>query len=323
VVTVNEAPPASAAAPDIREPIEVTLTAEESGERIDRVLAARALGHSRSTLQRWIGEGRVTLDGTVVRSSTVGRAGARVIVRPLPPPPSNAQPEDIPIDVVFEDEHLLVVNKAAGMVVHPSPGHAGGTLVNALRFRVGLMAGEAERPGIVHRIDRDTSGLLVIAKSNPSREGLIERFKTHDIEREYQTIVIGEAPAQLTYDTLHGRHPYDRKKFTGKVSEGKRAVTHVTRLRAMHGTTLLACRLETGRTHQIRIHLSEGGLPILADPIYGKRARDERVQRAEQAIGRLALHARVLGFVHPITGKTMHFESDLPADFQRALEVLS
>jgi 23S rRNA pseudouridine1911/1915/1917 synthase len=302
--------------------IKLEVSAEEAGERLDKVLSARPLGLSRSALQALIEQGRVEVDGRVLRASAKVAAGARIVVRPLPPPPSEAQPQDIPIELLYRDEHLAVLMKPAGLVVHPAPGHADGTLVNALRFHLDVREGDPERPGIVHRLDRDTSGVMVVARTVAAREGLIARFQRHDIDREYRAIALGEPPQALRIETLHGRHPTDRKRFTSKVARGKHAVTSLSRLERLHGAALLSCRLETGRTHQIRMHLAEHGWPLLADPVYGRRSTDPRVRAAAEAIGRQALHARVLGFTHPVTGERLRFVVEPPEDFQRALALL-
>ena len=316
------------------EPIEITITKQEDGERLDRALSARTLGHSRSTLARWIDEGRVSVDGAVVaaRSAKV-RSGQRVVVRPAPPPPSDAEPQDIPLTVLFEDEHLLVIDKPAGLVVHPAPGHADGTLVNALLFHArvptaargegaGIVTnedGDPRRPGIVHRLDKDTSGVMVVAKTAATRDGLVALFQKHDIERRYVAIVAGEPPARATYDTLIGRHPSDRKRFTTKVARGKRAVTHMEVRERLEGAARVECRLETGRTHQIRVHLSEHGHPILGDPLYGRPPKGSVAREAAAQLGRQALHAAVLGFRHPATGEDLRFETEPPEDFRSAL----
>jgi 23S rRNA pseudouridine1911/1915/1917 synthase len=304
---------------------EFVVASEDAGERLDRVVARHSAGMSRAQVQTLIEAGRVELAGVAVRASTKVKAGSTVKVQPLPPPPSAAAPEDLPLEVLFEDSELLVVMKAAGMVVHPAPGHAGGTLVNALRYRQSvreLEEDETERPGIVHRLDKDTSGVMVVAKTIAAREGLIAQFQTHDLTREYRAIVLGHPATALTLDTWHARHPFDRKRFTTRVARGKRAITHVRVIERLHGASLLSCTLETGRTHQIRVQLSEHGHAILADPVYGSTPRDPRVARAAEAIGRQALHARTLGFRHPITKESLHFEAAPPIDFDRALTIL-
>lgn len=306
-------------------PIELTLDDAELGERLDRVLSARGLGMSRSQLQSLIEAGRVWVDGRPARASERVRGRSQVRIEPLPPPPSAAAPEDLPLEILFEDEHLVVLMKAAGMVVHPAPGHAGGTLVNALRYRrelADLDEDTPERPGIVHRLDKDTSGVMVVAKTVVARESLVAQFKAHTLAREYVAIAIGHPAPAFTLDTWHGRHPHDRKRFTTRVDRGKRAVTHVRMLERMHASSLVACTLETGRTHQIRVHLAEHGFPILADPVYGRPTRDPRLLEAASHIGHQALHARLLGFVHPATGADLRFSAEPPPEFQRALELL-
>jgi 23S rRNA pseudouridine1911/1915/1917 synthase len=304
------------------EAIELTIEAHEAGERLDKILSARPLGFSRSALQSFIEQERVTLDGKLARAKDKPKAGVHVVVRPLPPPPSAAIPQDIPLDILFEDAHLLVVMKPAGLVVHPAPGHPDGTLVNALRFHVEVAEGDPERPGIVHRLDRDTSGVMVVAKTELAREGLIGLFSKHDIEREYVAIAQGVVAGPLRIETLHGRDPHDRKKFTSRVREGKVAITHVQPEEKLQCATLVRCTLETGRTHQIRMHLAEHGAPILGDQVYGKPSKDLTVRAASNTLARQALHARLLGFKHPASGEALRFEAEPPADFQAALATL-
>ena len=310
-------------------PIDLIIDASEAGERLDRVLAARNLGHSRSTLQRWMNEGRVLMDErpVVVRAKAV--AGSVVRIAPAPPPPTEAEPEPMPLAILFEDEHLLVLDKPAGLVVHPAPGHARGTLVNGLLHHyastVGPKAADnlvGQRPGIVHRLDKDTSGVMVVAKSPIAHERLVRTFTAHDLERRYLAIAVGSPADVVTFDTLHGRHPVDRKRFSSKVRRGRRAVTHVRVLERLYGAALVECRLETGRTHQIRVHLSEHGSPLVGDPLYGHRPRDPRLREVAGALGRQALHAELLAFQHPITEQPLSFSTALPPDFQRALTAL-
>lgn len=306
-------------------PIELEIAPDEAGERLDIVLSRRGLGLSRAAVQQLIEAERVELSGRTARASLRVRGGERLLVRPLPPPPSSAEPEDLPIEALYEDEHIIVLVKAAGMVVHPAPGHACGTLVNALRFRQSVRELEAEatqRPGIVHRLDKDTSGVMVVAKTVAARAGLIEQFQAHDLERAYVAIALGEMPQRMHFETTHARHPTDRKRFTGRLAQGKRAVTHVRVLERLHGASYIECKLETGRTHQIRMHLSEAGHPLLADALYGRSPRDPTLLEAAKLIGRQALHARLLGFRHPHTGVLLHFEAPVPADFAQALALL-
>lgn len=308
--------------------LEVAVGAAEVGERVDKALASHlsAEGLSRSVLTRMCDEGRVTRDGAPVRSSVRVREGEVFTVDVPAPAPVRAEAEAIPLTVVFEDPHLLVVDKPAGLVVHPSKGHATGTLVNAVLHHVTVDDEDADplRPGIVHRIDRDTSGLLVVARSPSARSGLEALFRAHDIERCYLALVEGEAPESVRYDTPFGRHPRDRMRFSGRVSSARRAVTHASRRALLAGgaASLVACTLETGRTHQIRVHLSEAGLPLLGDATYGRTPRAPALRPIAAALGRQALHAAVLGFVHPITGVPLRFESPLPDDFARALRAL-
>lgn len=299
----------------------------DHGERLDRVLAQHPdlAGVSRSALARYCDEGRVTLRGAPARPSAKVRAGDAITVEIPPAAPSTAVPEDIPLAIVYEDRAVLVVDKPAGLVVHPARGHASGTLVNAVLFHADVEDTEdALRPGIVHRIDKDTSGLLVIAKTPAARDGLVAQFKAHTTERTYVALTQGVPPAKVTYDTLYNRHATDRLRFTARVKEGKRAVTHVRVEEVLAGgaAARVECALETGRTHQIRVHLSEAGFPLLADTYYGRRSSDARVQAVASALGRQALHAATLGFRHPTTGETLRFSSPLPDDMVRALAAL-
>lgn len=323
-------------------PLVLVVPREAAGARLDRFLASALAamdgGPSRTELQRWIEHGGVTVDGVVRKAGDKVREGAKIHVEPEAPPPSSAVAEaGIAFEVVHADDALLVIDKPAGLVVHPARGHASGTLVNGLLAR-GVFdtrdfdtgptdededgAPSQSRPGIVHRLDKGTSGLMVVARTPKAREALKEQFQAHSIEREYVAICVGRV-AKATFDTLHGRHPKDRLKFSSRVKTGKRAVTHVTPLEAFGElATYVACRLETGRTHQIRVHLSDAGTPILGDPLYGKPPKHAVLAEAALSMGHQALHARVLGFVHPLTKKHVRFETDPPPDFQMALAKL-
>ncbi len=331
---------------------------EAAGARLDRFLAstlsAMEQGPSRSELQRWIEHGGVKVDGAVKKAAEKLREGARISVEPEAPPPTEALAEEgIEFDVVYIDDAVIVLNKPAGLVVHPARGNRTGTLVNGLLARgvfdppdgedeidgrestsmpaprlasrpPGAPEIERSRPGIVHRLDKGTSGLMVVARNARAREHLKAQFAAHSIEREYVAICLGDVRKQ-TFDTLHGRHPTDRLKFSSKVKIGKRAVTHVRPLeRLANGAiTYVACRLETGRTHQIRVHLADAKTPILGDALYGGKAPKHLVLReAAEALGRPALHARVLGFVHPVTGEKIRYAIDPPADFEVILTAL-
>ena len=307
--------PGSAPAPTV-----LTLAEEDAGERLDRILARRCPEFSRSALQRWIEQGRVEQAGEVVSRKTKALAGAEVSIQPAPSEVMGAEPQDIPIEVLFEDAHLIIVDKPAGLVVHPAPGHPDGTLVNALLYHAGVQGGaDPQRPGIVHRLDKDTSGVMVVAKTPQAHERLVEMFQQHALERAYLAIVLGRPPPSITYDTFHGRHPAHRKKFTSRSDRGRRAVTHLETVELLHGSALVRCRLETGRTHQIRVHLAEHGHPVLGDPVYGKSIGDPELRRASTELGRQALHAVLLAFAHPITGEAMRFETEPPEDLLCAL----
>jgi len=310
--------PGSAPAPTV-----LTLAEEDAGERLDRILARRCPEFSRSALQRWIEQGRVEQAGEVVSRKTKALAGAEVSIQPAPPEAMSAEPQDIPIEVLFEDAHLIIVDKPAGLVVHPAPGHPDGTLVNALLYHAEVQGGgDPLRPGIVHRLDKDTSGVMVVAKTPQAHERLVEMFQQHALERAYLAIVLGRPPHAITYDTFHGRHPAHRKKFTSRGDRGRRAITYLETVELLHGTSLVRCRLETGRTHQIRVHLAEHGHPVLGDPLYGKSIGDPQLRRVSSELGRQALHAMLLAFAHPITGEAMRFEAEPPESFQQALNSL-
>ncbi|MDY0000770.1 MAG: RluA family pseudouridine synthase [Polyangia bacterium] len=300
---------------------EFIVDAEGAGQRLDVFLSARA-AVTRSQVQRHIELGVVTVGGAPARASRALRTGEVVEYSPPPPAPAEAEPEDIPLRVLHEDEHLVVVDKPAGLVVHPAAGHAGGTLVNALLHHCGALSlvGGRMRPGIVHRLDKGTSGVMVISKSDAAHLGLSEQFSAHSVERAYTAITVGAPPSDRgSFDTLHGRHPVDRKRFTCSVTRGKRAVTHYEVLEHIGPLCLVRARLETGRTHQVRVHLSEHGAPLLGDPQYGRSCRDQDLRALAKALGRQALHAGVLGFVHPITREPLAFETPLPADMEAAL----
>ena len=309
------------------------IDAERAGDRVDKLLARLLPETSRATIQRWILEQRVLIAGRVCRARGVLALGSVIELSPGPPPVTEVVADaSVPFGVVFEDSHLVVVDKPAGIVVHPARGNWQGTLVSGLLSREGFGGSVADprdpqgalRPGIVHRIDKDTSGLLVVAKDELSREGLKAQLARHDVEREYLALTLG-VPVPGRIETLHGRDPRSRLRFTTKVREGRRAVTKVSVLERLGGgrAALVACRLETGRTHQIRVHLAEcGKAPVLADALYGRRSADPGLIPIEEQLARQALHAAVLGFVHPATGQALRFESPLPADMRDALEAL-
>jgi 23S rRNA pseudouridine1911/1915/1917 synthase len=293
--------------------------------RLDSFLAGEVPEVSRSQLSRQIGQGAVTVNDAVFPPSRKLRAGDVVVWTPPPVAVTELRGQDIPLKVVYEDRWLVVIDKPAGLVVHPAPGHEDGTLVNALLSHCNDLRGIGGelRPGIVHRIDKDTSGLLVVAKDDQTMKALGAAFKAHDIERVYEALVVGKPPAESgRIDTLHGRDPRDRKKFSIRVKEGRRAVTGWRVVERFAGAARMEAELETGRTHQVRVHLAALGCPLLADRTYGKPPRDPALRAIADELGRQALHARSLGFVHPATGKTLSFRSEPPEDFRRALAAL-
>jgi 23S rRNA pseudouridine1911/1915/1917 synthase len=288
---------------------------------------------SRSTLQRWIEEGRVHVDGAPARRSALVREGATIEVEPGERLPTDAAPDPgVKIEVLHEDEELLIVNKPAGLVVHPARGHWTGTLVNGLLARPGFERVTADprdregalRPGIVQRLDKDTSGVIVVAKTETAREALKAELGLHQTERVYLAITLG-VPRPGVIRTQYGRHPRSRLKFTSTLTVGKSAVTHILVRETLAGrrAALVECRLETGRTHQIRVHLSEQQrTPILADSLYGSVPAEADLAGVALRLGRQALHAAVLSFVHPKTGDRLRFEAPLPGDMSQALAEL-
>lgn len=290
---------------------------DEAGERVDVVLSSVARV-SRAQAKRWVEAGRVWIDERpVARASRKLGLGEAVAAAPPEPVKAVAQPQDIPLDIVFEDEHLVVVNKAAGLVVHPAPGHARGTLVNALLHHCTQLAGIGGvlRPGIVHRLDQGTSGILVAAKNDAAHQGLAEQFHDHSIERLYRAIVRSKPTAESgRVDAPIGRHPRDRKRMSVSSTSGREARTawRVAKRFDRSERALLEIAPETGRTHQIRVHLSSIGLPIVGDKVYGRGGGLKR----EQLLGHPALHAALLGFVHPATGEKHRFTAELPADLK-------
>jgi 23S rRNA pseudouridine1911/1915/1917 synthase len=301
----------------------VTATPDDAGQRLDKLLAGRLPELSRARLQALIEAGEVARDGAVIADgSSRVKPGQRFAVRLPDPAPTTLEPEARALDVLFEDQHLLVLEKPAGLVVHPAPGHGSGTLVHALLAHcAGSLSGIGGvlRPGIVHRLDKDVSGLLVVAKHDRAHIGLAAQFSVHRIERAYDAIVWGLPPAAAgSIEQPIGRHPRDRKRMA-VIQGGKRALTHY-RLEESAGTFAcwLKLALATGRTHQIRVHLASIGLGIIGDPLYRPRRRPTigpELRREIDAFGRLALHARVLGFEHPVSGERLRFEQPPPASF--------
>ncbi len=302
-------------------------------QRVDKVLCDLLPDQSRATLQRWIHEGRVLVDGLPCKPKDSVSAGMTISVEPGPPLPSRAEPDaSVEFEILFEDSELVVVNKPAGLVVHPGRGHPDGTLINGLLARPGFGRPPSDeldpegplRPGIVHRIDKDTSGVMVVAKTASARESLKGQFAAHSIERAYLALTDG-VPQEERIQSQHARHRSQRMKFTSLTEQGKPAVTNVgVAARLAHGSALVRCTLETGRTHQIRVHLAERSrTPILCDALYGRAPSDPQLRVVCDALGRQALHAAVLAFTHPATGVRQRFEVALPDDMAAALAALS
>jgi 23S rRNA pseudouridine1911/1915/1917 synthase len=312
------------------------LPAAAAGERLDKALAAVVEGMSRARLQALIAQGALSRDGQVLTDSSAKAApGAYELAIPAPLP-AEPEAEAIPLSVLYEDADLVIIDKPAGMAAHPAPGTYSGTLVNALLHHcAGRLSGigGVARPGIVHRLDKDTSGVIVAAKTDAAHQGLSKLFAAHDVERIYIALARGAPrPSKGTIETRIGRSQHDRKKMAVLRSGGREAITNyaVERLFGPGDKPLasrIACKLETGRTHQIRVHLASKGTPCLGDPVYGSGPAAPVVRAAIEAAGlkRQALHAAVLGFVHPVTGERLRFETPLPhdmADLERRLAAL-
>ena len=295
-----------------------TLTTElcDEGLRLDRFLSEELEDHSRSFLQKLIKEGLVTVDGKPVKANYRLSAGQQVSVQEE----VNIEPQEMPLDILYEDGDVCIVNKPKGMVVHPAAGHYRDTLVNGIMYHCqDSLSGinGSLRPGIVHRIDKDTTGALIICKNDKAHSCIAEQLKEHSITRRYRAIIIGNlSEDEGTVDAPIGRHPTQRKKMAVNRNNGKRAVTHYRVLARFRGYTYIECRLETGRTHQIRVHMASIGHPLLGDTVYGP------AKQAYPSLEGQTLHAMVIGFVHPTTGAYMEFEAPLPAYFAELLQKL-
>ena len=309
--------------------IAIALDQRHAGWRLDRALADALPSLSRERLKVLVKSGALSANDRLHRDPAIKVRGDEAFALAVPEPtPAHNQPQDIPLVVVFEDEHLLVIDKPAGLVVHPAAGNRDGTLVNALLHHCGPSLsgiGGVARPGIVHRIDKDTSGLLLVAKNDVAHERLSKQFADHSIERVYAAIVTG-VPTMLTgtVDAPLARSETDRKKVAvTKSGRGKRAVTHWKMRKPLRDAALVECRLETGRTHQVRVHLASIGHPLLGDPVYGRSPKQrQRELLARLGFKRQALHAETLGFVHPVTKGRLSFTSALPSDMQELFSAL-
>ena len=294
-------------------PLRLTAPAACAGLRLDQALAKLLPEFSRSRLAQWVRSGQATVDGRAARPRQKVRGGERIEIAPQPEAAVDAhRPEDIPLDVVFEDNALLVVNKPAGLVVHPGSGNWRGTLLNALLRRVPALSG-IPRAGIVHRLDKDTSGLLVVAKTLAAQAALVRQLQARSVKREYLAVAHGRVARDGRIEAPIGRHPLRRTRMA-VVARGRPAVTHYQVLERHAHATVLRCRLETGRTHQIRVHLASLGHPLLGDATYGKRGG--------LPFARQALHAERLAIVHPATGKAMEWQAPLPADMRKLVSEL-
>lgn len=299
-------------------PERLTFAAAESGQRLDAFLASQMPDKTRSAVQKLIEQGQVLVGGAIAAKNRKLKAGETVEITVPDPETLDVEPQEIPLDIVYEDSDLLVVNKPKGMVVHPAAGNPDGTLVNALLWHCGESLSGINgvlRPGIVHRIDKDTSGLLMVAKNDRAHQSLAAQIAEHSFTRVYNAVVYGGfREEEGTVSAPIARHPTDRKKMA-VVAGGREAVTHFRVLERFSGFTLVECRLETGRTHQIRVHMAHIGHPVAGDPVYGPK-------KCITELGGQCLHARKLGFVHPSTGEYMEFDSGLPAYFEKFLEKL-
>jgi 23S rRNA pseudouridine1911/1915/1917 synthase len=308
--------------------IEVRLEPAHAGWRLDRALADAVPTMSRERLKNLIRSGAVEVKGAPLRDPAIKVKGDESLRVAVPEPtPAHNEAQDIPLKIVFEDDHLLVVDKPAGLVVHPAAGNFDGTLVNALLHHCeGSLSGigGVARPGIVHRIDKDTSGLLVVAKTDVAHEGLAKQFAAHSIDRRYLAIVDGIPTAsEGTVDAPLARSATNRKKIAiVEGSRGKRAVTHWKRLKPLQGAALVECRLETGRTHQVRVHMASIGHPLLGDPVYSRAGKTHGKLLKELGFQRQALHAAELGFTHPVTKSRLSFSSPMPSDMQELFKAL-
>jgi 23S rRNA pseudouridine1911/1915/1917 synthase len=312
------------------EKIELTFPADGDPERLDSFVARTVGALTRSAVQKLIEEGQVTVAGSPQKPSLKLKGGERITVDIPAPAPAEATAEDIPLEILHEDSDIVVINKPAGMVVHPGAGTSGGTLVNALLGHCGDLSGigGTVRPGIVHRIDKETSGVLVVAKNDHAHQSLSGQFSAHSIKRVYLALVYGSPKGDKgKIESAIGRHPVDRKRMSSKARRGKRAVTHWQVIERFGIITLVRLRLETGRTHQIRVHLSEAGYPLVGDKVYGGSGRlssvtDPQLKGLIKDLDRQALHAKTLGIIHPGTGEYLEFDTALPADMARIIEYL-
>ena len=305
--------------------VRVQITAEFDGQRLDRVLATQIAGHTRSQIQRLIKQGMAHIGSKVGCASTIVREGNLITLEIPPLEPAKPQPEALPITIVYDDADLVIVNKSAGMVVHPGAGHNQGTLVNALLHHIqGLSGiGGERRPGIVHRLDRGTSGLMVVAKNDRSHAELAKQFQERQVDKRYVALVWGDVQAGQRIDLPLGRDPIERKKISTRSKRAREALTQVTSAEYLQGVSLIGVAITTGRTHQIRVHLNAIGHPVVGDTVYGGRHQHPPPNlRTVQRLERPFLHAAHLSFRHPTDGRVVTFDAQLPPCLQSILDEL-
>jgi len=298
---------------------EWSIDTDKKGQRIDKFLSEQFEEYSRSQIQQWIKDNDITVNGKEIKPNQKLTVNDHIILLIPPEKELEVEAEDIPLDIVYEDKDVIVVNKKRGMVIHPAPGHLSGTLVNALLYHCKDLSGinGVLRPGIVHRIDKDTSGLIMAAKNDLAHESLVNQLKEHSVHRKYIAVVHGVIPHDKgTIDAPIGRDPQDRKKMTVTNKNSKQAITHFVVKERFEQFSVVECKLETGRTHQIRVHMQYIGHPLVGDPLYGQR------KTLHETDGQ-ALHAKELGFVHPRTKEYMQFDSELPTDMIKLIARVS
>lgn len=312
---------------------EITVTSEDRDQfkRLDVYLVAKLPQFSRSTIKRLFEDEEITSETTSLTLNKMPPTGTVIQVEVPPPVPSDLLAENIPLEILFEDPHLIIINKPVGMVVHPAPGHSTGTLVNAILYHCPDLKGigAEKRPGIVHRLDMGTSGVMVVAKDQATHEGLVNLFSVHDIDRKYEALLVGSTNTLSgTLSSTIGRHPTNRLKMAANVKVGKKAITHFKVLHKYENCVHMELKLETGRTHQIRVHMAQLlNCPVLCDPLYGSGSSNlkklpEKVRQMLEIYPYQLLHAKELGFVHPITKEKLHFTAPAPEIFKNVIDAL-